>query len=301
MLRGIDSLTAMDKRIPYDHVTAILGPTAVGKTDYALDLARQTGAEIISADAFQIYRGMDIGTAKVSAEIRAKIPHHLIDIQNPAQPYSAAQFVRDVDRILVDIRGRGKPAILCGGTAFYLYAWAYQFDFSSPQTLTIPPDWKALSNEALWTRLHDVDRDLAAQIPVANRRRVERAMAQFLLSGEKPSTMRRKSQTPRPGLTVVGLDAPREVVYDRINARVESMLDRGWMAEVETLLKQGYGPADPGFQAIGYRDIVTYLHDGMGREDLVKSIQAQTRHFAKRQWTWYQKFHANWIQISPSS
>jgi tRNA dimethylallyltransferase len=90
-------------------------------------------------------------------------------------------------------------------------------------------------------------------------------------------------------------------VYDRINARVENMLDRGWMAEVETLLKQGYGPEDPGFQAIGYRDIVTYLHDGMGREDLVKSIQAQTRHFAKRQWTWYQKFHANWIQISPFS
>ncbi len=283
-------------------ITCIIGPTGIGKSDLAIQLARDTGAEIISSDAFQVYRGMDIGTAKVSTEIRAQIPHHLIDIKNPDEPYSVAEFLARVDALISELRARNTPIILCGGTPFYSYAFVHQFEFGPDVLLKQDPRTEEAmarySLDELWAQLTALDPKAADHIKLKDQKRVIRALDHYYKTGELPSQNRRRHTTPRSDCRIIGLTAPRPEVYRRIETRVDRMLAEGLVAEVQTLLDQGYSPYLKAFQAIGYKEVIDYLLGGVGYAEMVELVNQRSRHYAKHQLCWFKRFtHVHWSTL----
>jgi tRNA dimethylallyltransferase len=279
-----------------DPVLVLTGPTGAGKSDLALDIAERIDGEIISADSRQVYRGMDIGTAKVSAADRARVPHHGIDLIDPAQRYSAGQFARDALRWIDLVRGRDHVPLIVGGTGFFIRALTHpMFD---------EPAMDPARREALRTHLTTWPRDrLAAWLrrldPPAARelrgrggsQRILRALEVALLTG-RPLTHWQRAQPaaaePIPTVAFV-LDLPRDILYDRINRRVDAMLDAGLMEEVAQLLDDGYAPGDPGMNATGYPEIMAHLRGELSLEEAARRIRSRTRAYARRQLTWFRK------------
>lgn len=273
----------------------ILGPTAVGKSALALRLAEERGGEIVNADALQAYRGLDVGTAKPTMEERRRVPHHLLDILDPDEPYSAGEFARRACEVVPEIRGRGRIPIVTGGSGLYVRALTQGL---SPLP-AVEPAFRARL-QALEDRrgLELVRRMLALHDPVlhgrlepADRQRISRGVEVALASGRPLSWwQRRPPEHPPPGAPVrIGLTLPRPILYDRVAGRVDRMLQRGWVDEVEALLAKGFREEAPAFQAIGYRELARHLRGEWTLHRAREEIVLQTRRFAKRQMTWFRK------------
>jgi tRNA dimethylallyltransferase len=287
-------------------VVAILGATATGKSAVALAVAEALGGEIVNADALQVYRGFDIGTAKPTAEERARVPHHLLDILEPSERFSAGEFARRARRVLAEIGERGSLALVVGGSGLYLRAL---LEGISP----VPPGDPALRRRlrrrleheglpALEAELAERDPATAARLAAGDTQRVLRALEVVLTSGVPLSRWieRQPFGDQRLPALKIGLTLPRTILYDRIAARVVRMLDRGWLDEVEDLLKRGVEANLPAFQAIGYRQLVEHLRGEASLEEAVEEITRQTRRFAKRQETWFRKEpEVVWVQADP--
>lgn len=276
-------------------VLAVLGPTATGKSLLGMALAEALDGEIINADALQVYRGLDVGTAKPSLEDRARVPHHLIDVLEPHEAYSAGEFARRAREAIEEIQRRGKVAIVVGGSGLYLRAL---FQGMSPLPPSDPQMRRILLQRleaeglgALREELSRIDSETAARLTAGDTQRILRALEVALGSGKPLSAWISEQPFGAQGIAGVriGLTLPRAILYDRIAGRVASMLEAGWVDEVAGLLRQGLSPVFPAFQAIGYRQLVRYLEGNGSLEQASAEIVRETRRFAKRQETWFRK------------
>jgi tRNA dimethylallyltransferase len=271
----------------------LTGATAVGKTAIGMALAQRIGAEIISLDSMAIYRGMDIGTAKPSRQLRAIVPHHLIDIVDPEDEFSVAQYVEAAARAVADIRARGKEPLFVGGTPLYLKSLLRGL-FEGP-----PADWH-LRNEiekeltqigpqALYDRLVQVDPVAASHIHPRDTRRLIRALEVYRATGEPISHQQLQFEDGRPAAEcrVFVLRRSREELHQRIEARVEGMVGCGLVDEVRGLMESGRMLGRTARQAVGYREALEHLAGQYNREEMTARIKARTRRFAKRQGTWF--------------
>lgn len=272
---------------------AIVGPTASGKSRMALQLAHELGGEIVNADSRQIYRGMDIGTAKPTMEDRKKVRHHLYDIADPSERYSLALYQRDARAAFEDIWRRGSFPWLVGGTGQYV--WSLLEAWSVPE---VPPDNRvrdALAafarehgHEALHARLHEVDPEAANMIDPKNVRRVIRALEVFELSGRPISEMQEKG-TPDFEYLLFGIDMPRDELTYRINRRVERMYDEGLVEETKALLAAGIDPDASALSSIGYAEVVRYLRREIDRDKAIELTKRATRRLSRRQAQWFRR------------
>lgn len=272
----------------------IVGPTAIGKTALAIEVAKVVGGEIISGDSMQVYRQMDIGTAKPSMEERQGITHHLIDIMDPDEDYSVAQFQKMGEALIKDITGRGKVPILAGGTGLYVRSIIDHYDFTEFQVdkefrAGLQQEAERLGNEHLHGKLAEVDPVSAEKFHANDVKRIIRALEVYHYTGKPISSYHRVGETtaPKYNLLMIGLNMDRERLYQRINSRVDLMVEMGLVAEVQGLLNQGYGPELSSMRGLGYKEIVNYLKGEATLEEAIHDLKQNTRHFAKRQLTWF--------------
>lgn len=274
-------------------VLVIVGATAVGKSDLASGIARICGGEIVSGDALQVYRGLDIGTAKPSTAERTRIPHHLIDVLDPAERFSAGRFATMARAAIDGIAARGRPAILAGGSGLYLRALLEGIAPLPPPDAAVRARLETRFVEeglaALRAELADVDPVTASRLGTKDRQRILRALEVALTTGRPLSSWLAETPFGRRTLPArrIGLTLPRAVLYDRIEARVRRMVDAGWLDEVRKLLASGVNPGAPAFQAIGYAQWVRHLAGELGFEEAFRRIVGATRRYAKRQETWF--------------
>lgn len=274
----------------------IAGPTACGKTDAALEIAARLGGEIVSADSMQIYRDMNVGTAKPTAEQRARVPIHLIDFVPPDQEYTVATFQRDARGVIAETHRRGRLPILCGGTGLYLRAVLEHLDFppaASDDAIRreLQQQAERLGPESLHARLAEVDPAAARAILPGDARRIIRALEVHRLTGRPMSAVQSVDEAPAVDYNTVRyvLTAPRHVLFHRIERRVDDMMAAGWLEEVAALRERGLCTSDQSMQAIGYRHLLEHLD---GRRDLAETvglIKRDTRRYAKRQITWLRR------------
>jgi len=283
-------------------ILAIVGPTASGKTALGITLAQKFNGEIVSADSRQIYRGMDIGTAKPTVAERNTIPHHLIDIHYPNEDYTVAEYKHDAIVAINSIIANGKIAILVGGTGLYIKAVLENLDIPATRAnpkLRAEIEYEIARDglEAVFKRLVTLDPEAAYVVDPKNPRRVVRALEVAITTGE-PFTAQRKKTEPLFDTLTLGLDAPMETLRERIDRRVEMMMRDGLVNEVSALIKK-YGPTPVAFDAIGYREIIDYLNGMASLEDAIAAIKMNTWRYAKRQITWFKKTPAiQWIKDS---
>lgn len=290
-----------DRPIP---LLVILGPTAVGKSRLALALARRLGGEIVSADSAQVYRFMDIGTDKPSPADRAAVPHHLVDVRDPDEPFSVAEYQAMARAAIDAVAARGRLPVLAGGTGLYIRAvvsGAYAFPAAAPDPAlraALTARAEAGGIDPLYRQLQAVDPVAAARIDPRNARRVIRALEVYLQTGV-PFSRRGggAGAAAAPGGTagaaydalLVGLTREREDLYARIDARVEDQLRRGLVDEVRGILARGYDPSLPALQALGYKEVIAHLRGEVPFEEMVRVLKRNTRRYAKRQWTWFRR------------
>jgi tRNA dimethylallyltransferase len=280
-------------------VIAIVGATATGKSEVAMALAEALPGEIVNADALQVYRGFDVGTAKPGPEERARVPHHLVDILEPHQRYSAGEFARRAREAIAGIQERGRVPIVVGGSGLYLRALFQGISPVPPGDPTVRSEIRSelrrrLEEEglaALSAELAQVDPETAARLAAGDTQRVLRALEVARVSGRPLSAWIAEQPfgTQRIAATRVGLTLPRSILYDRISGRVARMAGQGWVAEVARLLEQGLDPGLPAFQAIGYRQLVRHLEGEWSLEHALGETVKATRRFAKRQETWFRR------------
>ena len=272
---------------------AIAGATATGKTALSLAVAEALGGEIVSMDSRQIYRGMDVGTDKVAAGIRARIPHHGLDIRDPDESYSAGEFARDAARWMGEIRARGGVPVLAGGTGFFLKALMeplFEEPRLDPARVTRLRRFlgeRRLEELERWVRALDPER--ATLAVEGGMQRIERTLEITLLTGRPLSWWHQTAQEDAPaaeGMVVV-LEVPRDELDRRIDERVGTMAERGLVEEVRGLAARGYGAGDPGMSGTGYREILAHLEGGLSLEEALDATRRATRRYARRQLTWF--------------
>ncbi len=272
----------------------ILGPTASGKSSLAINVALQVGGEVVNCDAMQMIRYLDIGTAKPKPEQKRLIPHHLFDTVDPDEFYSAGAYMKEARSVCREISERAMVPILVGGTGLYLRVFL-QGIFEGPErSLEIRSRLKRIGERKGSSYLHSLltrkDAIAASRIEANDLTRTIRALEVALLTGESITELQKRRKALQ-GFRVlkVGLELPREVLYDRINRRVESMFAEGLLEEVRSLLDRGYSPSSKGFEAFGYRYAVALLRQEMTRDQAIDLTQRDTRRYAKRQMTWFRK------------
>lgn len=276
-------------------IIGVVGPTASGKTDYAIRLAKERGGEVVSCDSMQIYRHMDIGTAKPTSEEMQEIPHHMIDIAEPEENFSVARFVKLARECIDDILERGKIPVLCGGTGLYFDSIINNLEFSEMETdEEYRQSLNALAEEKgcefVHRMLREVDPRSADAIHPNNLKRVIRALEIYKVSGKPKSVLDREQRgEPLYEGEIFGLSRPRDVLYDRINRRVDIMMEQGLLEEVKTLLGMGISPKATSMQAIGYKELVWYLDGTLPLKEAVDKIKQESRRYAKRQITWFKR------------
>jgi tRNA dimethylallyltransferase len=272
---------------------ALVGPTASGKTEAALTISERIGAEILSLDSMVVYRGMDVGTAKPTAADRARVPHHLLDLVEPSEPFSVAAFQAAAREAAEDVRGRGRPPLLVGGSG--LYFRAVVDDLELPGTR---PEVRAeLEREAalvgarpMHRRLADLDPAAAAKIEPDNVRRTVRALEVAAITGRAFSSFAGAWEEYDPGrVRAAGVRMPAEVLARRIDLRVRAMLEAGWLEEVRGLVDRGFGGWLTATQAIGYAELRRHLAGEVGLEEAAVSIAKRTRSYARRQLAWFRR------------
>jgi len=283
----------------------LVGPTAVGKTALSLPIAQALGAEIVNVDSRQLYKHMDIGTAKPSLAQQAQVPHHLLDLLFPHQKSSAAQFATAARQVLDELRQRGQRALLVAGSGLYLQALLYGL---MPAPAAYEPLRRVLhryadqhGTAALHRRLQHVDPVAASYYHPHDRVRLIRALEVTYLTGEPFSRHCQRHQDREPILPYVGVALTRERadLYSRIAERTDAMLAAGWLAEVERLVALGYTRTCTAMQSLGYRELLAYVAGEMGWHETVTAIKKATCHLAKRQLTWFRKMpHLHWFNLS---
>ena len=274
----------------------LTGPTAVGKTELSIALAKSIGGEIISADSMQVYKFMDIGTAKIRPDEMQGVPHHLIDILEPDEAFNVAMFKELAKATVEEIYSRGHVPIVVGGTGFYIQALLYDIDFSEEDSnVSIRKELEDIVEERGAEFLHEllrkVDPESAEQIHANNVKRVIRALEYYRMHGEKISVhnaAERRKKSPYDFLYFV-LTNDRKVLYDRIEKRIDKMIEEGLISEVDNLLKKGYDSSLVSMQGLGYKELIPYLKIECSLEEAVYILKRDTRHFAKRQLTWFRR------------
>ncbi|GMU62553.1 MAG: tRNA dimethylallyltransferase [Myxococcaceae bacterium] len=275
-------------------LVVIAGPTASGKTRLSIEIARRVGGEIVNADSQQVYRHFDVGTAKPSREELAAVPHHLISCVDPLEDFSAARFQRLADEALGDLHRRGKRAVVVGGTGLYLRVLLHGVVAAPGRDEGLRAELEALGdregNPVLHARLTQVDPVTAARLPVADRVRIIRALEIHALTGQSASVHRQAHAFggDRYPYTLWVLDPDREALYAAINARARAMFDGGLLEEVKALVERGFVGAAP-MKAVGYAQALDCLEGRLTREEAIGKTAQATRHYAKRQWTWFKK------------
>ena len=284
-----------------EKLLCLVGPTASGKTALAVDLALAFGLEVVSCDSMQVYRGLDVGTAKPSPVERRGVPHHMLDVANPDEHYSAARYAGEAGLCLADIASRGGRALVAGGTGLYLRALTTGLHSADNAGLPAQED-DPRTNAALHAALHAVDPETAMRLPPGDRRRILRALEVHRATGRPLSAHHLESrETPPPAETaVLGLLCEdRQALYRRINARVEDMLTQGLREEVGDLLHAGLPPHCTAMQAIGYKEMAAHLRGECSLRDAAEAIKQNTRRLAKRQLTWFRhQEDVHWLEAS---
>lgn len=285
---------------------AIVGPTAVGKSELALRLARVFDLEVISADSRQVYRYMDIGTSKPGPAEHAAVPHHVVDVVDPDEDFSLAKYHQLASDAHKVIQANGRLALLVGGSG--LYVWSLIEGWKVPH---VPPDRELRrrfevraeqeGGQGLYRELRDIDPAAAERIGPGNVRRLIRALEIHRATGHAPSQLQRK-EAPAFPLLIIGLTQERSDLYRRIDLRVETMIELGLAAEVEQLLKMGYGPALPAMSGIGYKQMAQYLRGEMTLAEAVDKIKHETHRLARRQYAWFRldDNRIQWYQVEGS-
>lgn len=286
-----------------DNIICIAGPTASGKTALAVELAKELGGEVISCDSMQIYRRMDIGTAKPTTEEMQGIPHHMIDVAEPDEDFSVSRYCCLATPILDDILARGKTAIIAGGTGLYMdslirgNAFAPYPATGARERLEQEADEKGM--EHMLEKLRTVDPEAAEKLHLADRKRIIRALEVFEETGETITAHNKRTQAIPPRYTPLwlGLDfAPRQALYDRIDLRVGLMLEHGLVKEIQNLLSSGIPAKCTAMQAIGYKEFVAVLEGDSTIEEAADEVRKASRHYAKRQLTWFRRNpEMNWL------
>ena len=288
-----------------DRLIVISGPTACGKTAVSVELAKSIGGEIVSADSMQVYRGMDIGTAKIMPDEMQGIPHYLIDEFDPDEDFNVAKFQQRAKKYISDIISRGKMPIVAGGTGFYINALVYDNDFAKEDEESeirrqLQEEAKQKGAEHMHGILKEIDPESAEKIHKNNVKKVIRAIEFYRLNGKKISThnAEEKQRETAYDAKIFVLDMSRERLYERIEKRIDIMLEQGLLKEVESLLEK-YSPSLVSMQGLGYKEFVPYFKGECTLDEAVYALKKSTRHFAKRQLTWFrhQCPQAIWVDM----
>lgn len=274
-----------------ENLVIITGPTGIGKTELSLELAKKYKGEIISSDSMQIYKKLNIGTAKIDLN-KTSIPHHMIDIIEPSDNFTVADFKNSTKKIITDISNRGGLPFLVGGTGLYINSLVYNLDFTETE-----PDYEYRDelreileeegSEFLYEKLQDQDRDMAEKIHKNNGQRIIRAL-EILKSGNKKGDNFREENKDY-NLIYIGLNMDRAKLYEKINQRVDKMIDLGLVDEVKNLLDEGLDKNSQSLKAIGYKEVISYLDSEIDFAEMVDLIKKNSRHYAKRQLTWFRR------------
>lgn len=291
------------KMWPLNPLVVIVGPTAVGKTELALQLAERLNGEIVSADSRLFYRGMDIGTAKPSPEEQARVPHHLIDVADPYPSWSLADFQQAAHQAITAIHARGRLPLLVGGTGQYVRAVLQAWDLPNQEPDNRLRDelerWAAeIGPYGLHQRLALLDPPSAESIDARNVRRTIRALEVVLRTGRRFSDQRQRSSSPY-SILMMGLKRPRAELYQRVDQRIDAMLSAGFLDEVRALLDKGFAPNLPTMSAIGYREMAAHLRGEMTLEEAVAQMKRLTRRFVRHQGAWFREQDAqiHWFEV----
>ena len=274
----------------------LAGPTASGKTSVSIDLAKRLGGEIISADSMQVYKYMDVGTAKISVEEMQGVKHHLIDVLDPKEDFNIVKFQNMVKCSIEEIVKNGHIPILVGGTGFYIQSVIYDIDFNNEDDNSsvrkkLEEEYDAFGADFMHEKLKKIDIVSAQTIHKNNKKRIIRAIEYFLINNEPISShneVQREKKSPYDYRFFV-LNPPRDILYERINKRVDIMVENGLVDEVKKLREMGLSTANISMQGIGYKEIIEYLDGEVSLETAIENIKQNTRHMAKRQVTWFKR------------
>ena len=279
-----------------DKLIILAGPTASGKTAVSVDLAKRIGGEIISADSMQIYRGMDIGTAKITADEMQGVKHYLINVSDPKEDFNIVKFQNMVKCSIEEIKKNGHIPILVGGTGFYIQSVIYDINFDKEDDngsirKVLEEEYDKMGADFMYEKLKKIDSISAENIHKNNKKRIIRAIEYFLINNaliSEHNELQRKKTSPYDFRFFV-LNPKRDILYDRINKRVDKMVEKGLVDEVKSLIESGISIDNISMQGIGYKEIVEYLEGNIPLDKAVESIKQNTRHMAKRQVTWFKR------------
>ena len=285
----------------------LAGPTASGKTSLSIDLAKRLNGEIISADSMQVYKYMDVGTAKISGGEMCGIKHHLIDVLDPKEDFNIVKFQNMVKTVIKEITKRGHLPIIVGGTGFYIQSIIYDIDFDNEEDNTsireeLEREYESLGADYMYERLKKIDSISAQNIHKNNKKRIIRAIDYFMINNAPISS---HNETQRNKISPYDfrffvLNPPRNILYKRINQRVDIMVEKGLLKEVKSLKQMGLSKHNISMQGIGYKEIIEYLEGDVSLETAIENIKQNTRHMAKRQVTWFKR-EKDVIYIDPYS
>lgn len=288
-------------------LVVLVGPTAVGKTKLSIKLAKALNAEIISGDSMQIYRGMDIGTAKITQEEMEGVPHHLIDIKNPDESFSTADFQQLVRDKIEEIAARGRLPMIVGGTGLYIQSVIYDYEFADKESESfirerLEREAEEKGIDVLYEQLKRIDPVSAEKIHINNKRRVIRALEVYETTGKPFSEhIASQQQTLLYDVALIGLMMEREQLYTRINERVDIMMEQGLLEEVKGLYDKGVRDTQS-IQAIGYKELYQYLENRVTLDEAIEQLKQNSRRYAKRQLTWFRnKMPVQWFDVSDVS
>lgn len=287
-----------------DKIIAIVGPTASGKTALSIEIAKRYGGEIVSCDSMQIYKYMDIGTAKPSKEEQGGIPHYMIDEISPAENFSVVDYVERARGYIDDILSRGKLPVLVGGTGLYLDSVINNTKFSEAEAdeeyrKELYDLAKNEGNEAVHKLLEEIDKESAEKIHANNLRRVIRALEIYKTTGKTMTQVNIESvREPLYDALIIGINMERELLYQRINKRVDIMMEQGLCEEVSNILSMGIDKNSTAMQAIGYKELIAYFDGEISKEEAIEKIKQESRRYAKRQLTWFRRNeNINWVLL----
>jgi tRNA dimethylallyltransferase len=283
-----------------DLLIALVGPTGVGKTAFSIRLAEEFRGEIVSADSRQVYRGMDIGTAKPTEEERRRVPHHLLDLVNPGESFTLAQYQHLAYDTIAGIHGRGSLPFLVGGSGLYVRAVLDGLAIPRvPPNLERRAQLEQSDTTDLYQRLQKIDPLAAQKIDPRNKRRVIRALEVSETAG-RPITSLQTHRAPPYRILRIGLTLPRSMLYDRINSRVDQMLAAGLVDEVRGLMRRGYGLDTPAMSGLGYRQVASFIRGESTLEEAVRLLKRDTRRFVHHQYSWFRldDVRIHWFDLS---
>lgn len=294
----------MQESVRKNRIIAVAGPTAAGKTEFAIQIAKALDGEVVSCDSMQLYKYMDIGSAKPTPEQMAEVPHHLVDMIDPRDDFSVAKYQKLAKEAISDIFARGKQPVICGGTGLYLESLIYDLDFAAePEGEHAREKYYEIAEqegpEVLYSLLQEKDPESAARIHPNNIKRVVRALEAFDNGKPIDDINTAPEKTKDYDVTLIGITRDREELYDRINRRVDQLMEMGLLDEVKSLVGMGLTFDDISMKGIGYKEIIGYLNGEYDLDEAVRLIKRNTRHFAKRQMTWFRRYDdLEWFNVS---